>query len=217
MSSHPQFPHQVRATAQEVIVKFANRYYQSSFQSCSKLYATDDFVSIVFFFYIFSHFRVKEVDWIQYLTTKLVDDAASHLRLYRQARSRIKRPPASAPYNPSHSRQASGSKFDTKLGGKDTSPMHSSAVLSAHLLQPGNTKHQSPTQSLGSAASASSLSGVAPASPSVPIDLETAFFDLEVTMEDNLLCRDLVCTEKDQEKRELPFQRFCIEIFSKSF
>lgn len=40
-------------------------------------------------------------------------------------------------------------------------------------------------------------SGVKP-----PVDLETLFFDLEVTMEDNLLCRDLVCTEKDSERRE---------------
>lgn len=34
--------------------------------------------------------RVKEVDWIPYLTTRLVDDAASHIRLYRQARARLK-------------------------------------------------------------------------------------------------------------------------------
>lgn len=38
------------------------------------------------------------------------------------------------------------------------------------------------------------------AKPSV--DLEMIFFDLEVTMEDSLLCRDLVCTEKDSERRE---------------
>jgi hypothetical protein len=35
-----------------------------------------------------------------------------------------------------------------------------------------------------------------------PVDLEMMFFDLEVTMEDNLLCRDLVCTEKDSERRK---------------
>jgi hypothetical protein len=35
-----------------------------------------------------------------------------------------------------------------------------------------------------------------------PVELETLFFDLEVTMEDNLLCRDLVCIEKDSERRE---------------
>ncbi|XP_014290688.1 sorting nexin-13 isoform X2 [Halyomorpha halys] len=34
--------------------------------------------------------RVKEIDWIPYLTTRLVDDAASHIRLYRQARARLK-------------------------------------------------------------------------------------------------------------------------------
>jgi hypothetical protein len=34
------------------------------------------------------------------------------------------------------------------------------------------------------------------------VDLEMLFFDLEVTMEDNLLCHDLVCTDKDSERRE---------------
>lgn len=38
-------------------------------------------------------FRVKEVDWIPFLTTRLVDDAASHLRLYRQARARVQSMP----------------------------------------------------------------------------------------------------------------------------
>lgn len=168
VSSHPEFPHQVRSTAQEVIINLSN--------------------------------RIKEVDWIQYLTTKLVDDAASHLRLYRQARIRVKRSSAPASYHPSHSRQASGSKLDTKSGGKDTSPLHSSAV---HLLQTGSTKHQTPTPSPGPTSSASNFKGVAPGSPSIPVDLETAFFDLEVTMEDNLLCRDLVCNERDEEKQYL--------------
>lgn len=34
--------------------------------------------------------RVKEVDWIPFLTQRLVDDAASHLRLYKQARTKMK-------------------------------------------------------------------------------------------------------------------------------
>ncbi|XP_028146274.2 sorting nexin-13 isoform X1 [Diabrotica virgifera virgifera] len=34
--------------------------------------------------------RVKEIDWIPYLTQKFVDDAASHLRLYKQARTKMK-------------------------------------------------------------------------------------------------------------------------------
>lgn len=34
--------------------------------------------------------RVKEVDWIPFLTTRIVDDAATHLRLFKQARVKIK-------------------------------------------------------------------------------------------------------------------------------
>ncbi|CAL8110442.1 unnamed protein product [Orchesella dallaii] len=34
--------------------------------------------------------RVKEIDWIPFLTTSLVDDAASHLRLYRTALNKVK-------------------------------------------------------------------------------------------------------------------------------
>ncbi|KOX75581.1 Sorting nexin-13 [Melipona quadrifasciata] len=75
--------------------------------------------------------RVKGVDWIPYLTTRLVDDAASHVRLYRQARARIKQ-------------------------------------LRSKKLQ----KEES---------------------------LEKIFFDLEVQMENNLICRDLVCTNSIQE------------------
>ncbi|XP_014258337.1 sorting nexin-13-like [Cimex lectularius] len=66
--------------------------------------------------------RMKEADWIPFLTTQIVDDAASHLRLYRQARSRLKSLPA-------------------------------------------NSK----------------------------MTLEDAFFDLELAMENNTVCRDHVC------------------------
>ncbi|KOC61655.1 Sorting nexin-13 [Habropoda laboriosa] len=75
--------------------------------------------------------RVKGVDWIPYLTTRLVDDAASHVRLYRQARARIK-------------------QLRTKKLQKEES-------------------------------------------------LEKIFFDLEMQMENNLICRDLVCTNSNQE------------------
>jgi hypothetical protein len=33
---------------------------------------------------------MKDVDWMPFLTTTLVDDAASHLRLYRQAKAKMK-------------------------------------------------------------------------------------------------------------------------------
>lgn len=34
--------------------------------------------------------RVKEIDWIPFLTNSLIDDAASHLRLYRTALNKVK-------------------------------------------------------------------------------------------------------------------------------
>ncbi|GIY68369.1 sorting nexin-13 [Caerostris extrusa] len=34
--------------------------------------------------------RFKDVEWVHFLTTKLVDDFASHLRLFRQAQSKLK-------------------------------------------------------------------------------------------------------------------------------
>uniref|UniRef100_A0A1B6BYU1 Sorting nexin-13 n=1 Tax=Clastoptera arizonana TaxID=38151 RepID=A0A1B6BYU1_9HEMI len=102
--------------------------------------------------------RMKEIDWIPYLTTKLVDDAASHLRLFRQARTKIKQYKHTSISNenkhePSgeggyHRRVPSGSKFDVK-----TLP-----------------------------------------------DLETLFFDLEFTMEENQLCRDHICLDSKNEK-----------------
>lgn len=46
--------------------------------------------------------RVKEIDWIPYLTTRLVDDAASHLRLFKQALTKTtfieKRSPRNSPH-----------------------------------------------------------------------------------------------------------------------
>ncbi len=41
----------------------------------------------------FNSFRIKEIDWIPYITTHLVDDAASHLRLFRQSRAKVKENP----------------------------------------------------------------------------------------------------------------------------
>jgi len=41
-------------------------------------------------FLLFERHRVKEIDWTPFLTTHLVDDAASHLRLYRKAVSKVK-------------------------------------------------------------------------------------------------------------------------------
>ncbi|XP_022665580.1 sorting nexin-13-like isoform X2 [Varroa destructor] len=37
--------------------------------------------------------KAKEVDWVNYLTVNLVDDFASHLRLFRQAQAKVQRRP----------------------------------------------------------------------------------------------------------------------------
>lgn len=102
--------------------------------------------------------RMKEVDWIPYLTTRLVDDAASHLRLFRQARAKMKQ-------GVGHRRQLSGD-------------------------------HR---WSVGSSNSGSSKSNC----ESKPVDLESAFFDLELTMEENLMCRDHICLDSENGKSYL--------------
>ncbi|PSN51606.1 hypothetical protein C0J52_09091 [Blattella germanica] len=143
VSADPEFPHEVRQTAQRVIVTFAG--------------------------------RMKEVDWIPFLTTRLVDDAASHLRLFRQARAKMKQ------HRSRHKKQPS----------TEIRPSTSIAVAS-------ETEGKRSKQAELSAESNASSTTTKP-----PPDLESLFFDLEVTMEDNLLCRDLICTEKDSEKQYL--------------
>ena len=39
---------------------------------------------------VFYDLRSKEVDLVEYLTTRLVDDFASHIRLYRRTLDRVK-------------------------------------------------------------------------------------------------------------------------------
>jgi hypothetical protein len=51
--------------------------------------------------------RMKEVDWIPFLTTRLVDDAASHLRLFRQARAKMKQQRSRHKQHPSSEIRAS--------------------------------------------------------------------------------------------------------------
>ncbi|RZF41068.1 hypothetical protein LSTR_LSTR002700 [Laodelphax striatellus] len=99
--------------------------------------------------------RMKEVDWIPYLTTRLVDDAASHLRLFRQARARMKQ---GTNGTGEHRRQASGDHrwINSNSNGAKTEAKS-------------------------------------------PVDLECAFFDLELTMEENLICRDHVCFDSENE------------------
>ncbi|XP_031789640.1 sorting nexin-13 isoform X1 [Nasonia vitripennis] len=129
--------------------------------------------------------RVKDVDWIPYLTTRLVDDAASHMRLYRQARAKVKHVKSMQPQKGSSSSSNSGGtpkKTPTHRRNKSETDVfwYSQSKfyipnLSA-LNEPAETNGEKDTESL-----------------------EKIFFDLEVQMENNLICRDLVCTDKTQE------------------
>ncbi|XP_063987704.1 sorting nexin-13-like [Diachasmimorpha longicaudata] len=131
--------------------------------------------------------RVKDVDWIPYLTTRLVDDAASHMRLYRQARAKMKPPKApktsssnssgTPKRSPSHRRN----KSETDISWYSQSKFYIPNLTS--LTEPLDCRDED--------------------------DLENIFFDLEVQMENSLISRDLVCTNEEQ---ELTFLRELSEI-----
>lgn len=129
--------------------------------------------------------RVKGVDWIPYLTTRLVDDAASHVRLYRQARARIKQ-------LRTKKLQKGSASSSTSSGTPKKTPTHRRNKSETDVSWYSQSKFYIPNLS----------------SLTEPIDsnddredesLEKIFFDLEVQMENNLICRDLVCTNASQE------------------
>lgn len=112
---------------------------------------------------------MKEVDWIPYLTTRMVDDAASHLRLFRQGRAKMKQSSIVLGGGVGgHRRQLSG---DHRWMGSSSNS--------------GNSKTSSENKS--------------------PVDLESAFFDLELTMEENLMCRDHICLDSENGKSKYLF------------
>ncbi|KAJ9575635.1 hypothetical protein L9F63_007496, partial [Diploptera punctata] len=160
LSVDPEFPYEVRQTAQRVIVTFAG--------------------------------RMKEVDWIPYLTTRLVDDAASHLRLFRQARAKMKQ------HRSKHKKQPSADmRQTTSTAAAETVRFRSKNEIYISVCYDGKRAGVSKQGELSADVSTSNSTSKSPP------DLESIFFDLEVTMEDNLLCRDLVCTEKDSERQYL--------------
>lgn len=128
--------------------------------------------------------RVKDVDWIPYLTTRLVDDAASHVRLYRQARAKMK-----ATKQPKGSGSSSTSGSTPK---KSATPTHRRNKSETDISWYSQSKFYVPN--LGSLTE--------PGQDSVnekEESLEKIFFDLELQMENNLISRDLVCTNESQE------------------
>lgn len=114
--------------------------------------------------------RVKEIDWLPYLTTKVVDDAATHLRLFRQARAKMKNteklksPKRSPRHSPkrSHKRNKSETDIGWHFGNKIIEKCSSEAATNL-------------------------------------TTLEKIFFDLECKMENNLICRDVVSVDVKKE------------------
>ncbi|KAL6437310.1 hypothetical protein ACFW04_005074 [Cataglyphis niger] len=130
--------------------------------------------------------RVKSVDWIPYLTTRLVDDAASHVRLYRQASARMKQLRSNRIQKDSASSStSSGTPKKTPTHRRNKSETDVSWYSQSKLYIPNLSSLTEPIESTGEEKEDESL--------------EKIFFDLEVQMENNLICRDLVCTNDTQE------------------
>ncbi|XP_012227771.1 sorting nexin-13-like isoform X2 [Linepithema humile] len=130
--------------------------------------------------------QVKSVDWIPYLTTRLVDDVASHVRLYRQASARMKQLRSNRIQKGSASSSTSGgTPKKTPTHRRNKSETDVSWYSQSKFYIPNLSALTEPIESSGEEQEDESL--------------EKIFFDLEVQMENNLICRDLVCTNDTQE------------------
>ncbi|XP_017794033.1 PREDICTED: sorting nexin-13-like [Habropoda laboriosa] len=129
--------------------------------------------------------RVKGVDWIPYLTTRLVDDAASHVRLYRQARARIKQ-------LRTKKLQKGSASSSTSSGTPKKTPTHRRNKSETDVFWYSQSKFYIPNLT-------SLTEPIESNDEKEEESLEKIFFDLEMQMENNLICRDLVCTNSNQE------------------
>ncbi|KAH1004594.1 sorting nexin-13 isoform X1 [Dendroctonus ponderosae] len=129
--------------------------------------------------------RVKEVDWIPYLTQRLVDDAATHLRLYKQARAKMKiqEKQREARNSPAKDARASPKKTIHKRHKSETDVSWYNGKSSDFGRDVGNSKFFSPEAK--------------------ECTLEEHFFNLELQMEKNLISRLVVCTDVAKEKEFL--------------
>ncbi|KAG5894046.1 hypothetical protein JTB14_037890 [Gonioctena quinquepunctata] len=133
--------------------------------------------------------RVKEVDWIPYLTQRLVDDAASHLRLYKQARAKMKLLEVARQQRNSPQRDKTSPKRNIHKRNKSETDVGWYSGRSTELKRDserilGNSKFY--------------LSDV-----NKNASLEDHFFELERQMENNRVCRDAICRNLESEKEFL--------------
>lgn len=118
-----------------------------------------------------------------YLTTRLVDDAASHMRLYRQADARLK--------------ELQGKRME-KRGQSSSTIGGTPKKIWTH------RRNKSETDVSGYSHSKFYVPHLASSTEAIERNedketLEKIFFDLEVVMENNLISRDLVCTDESHE------------------
>ncbi|KAL1512447.1 hypothetical protein ABEB36_002038 [Hypothenemus hampei] len=138
---------------------------------------------------------VKDIDWIPYLTQRLVDDAATHLRLYKQAREKVKQDQKRRTTKSSPSRRE-GMKITTsknenihKRNKSETDVSWYSnkntefGIVSDREKSVGNSKFYS--------------------QDTKNYSLEDHFFELECQVEKNELCREGTCTNTTNEKEFL--------------
>ncbi|CAH1105443.1 unnamed protein product [Psylliodes chrysocephalus] len=130
--------------------------------------------------------RVKEVDWIPYLTQKFVDDAASHLRLFKQARTKMKLQEVAKEQKSSPQRDKTSPKKSVHKRNKSETDVGWYSGRSGELKKDsdrliGNSKFY--------------LNDV-----KKELTLEDHFFELECQMENKMVSRDFICRNVEKEK-----------------
>lgn len=83
LSEDESFLLEIRQTLQNALVQFCTRYGTRARPLCS---VPNSF--LILFCNLWGE-RSKEVDWQPYFTTRLVDDFATHLRVFRKAQDRL--------------------------------------------------------------------------------------------------------------------------------
>lgn len=84
LSEDESFLLEIRQTLQNALVQFSTRCTTAG-RPASPAVGIQDFIFLILFFLR----RSKEVDWQPYFTTRLVDDFATHLRVFRKAQDRL--------------------------------------------------------------------------------------------------------------------------------
>ncbi|CAG9855944.1 unnamed protein product [Phyllotreta striolata] len=130
--------------------------------------------------------RVKDVDWIPYLTQKFVDDAASHLRLYKQARAKLKLAEAAKEQKKSIQKDKGSPKKSNHKRNK------SETDVSWYTGRSNNETKKDADRILGNSKFY--------VNDGKNETLEDYFFELECQMENNVISRDLVCRNLQNEK-----------------